>query len=191
MTSLFASSCTSQTDLENLVNDQNISDLVKKTTNTQQISDPDYGLLCYDTKEAQNFKFGTVVFSNYSVKDGYDYSVNTVKICVDNYQSNKFLGNILNIVNDQEGKKLKIYLEKAYGKPEKRDTGDNGIALFWNVDRSNQWIFLTQDIEYSRHKVAYLSTKVIMVKRGVKIENSKDKDVFSILDNFNLAYPKL
>lgn len=191
MTSVIVSSCTSQTDLESLVNDQDIPVLLKNTIEVHEIADPDYGLLCYDTKEAQNFKFGSVAFSKFSLKDGFDYSSNSVKICVDNHQSKRYLGTIINLVKEDEGKELATYLNNKYGNPEQRDTGENGIALFWNVDEKNQWIFLIQNTEYTRKKDSYLSTKVIVIKQGVRVENSNDSDVFSILDNFNLAYPKV
>jgi hypothetical protein len=190
MATILIPSCNSQTDLENLVNDEDISKIIKDFKQIEEVTEPNYGLLSYETKDIQNFKFGNITFSNYSVKDGYDYGSNSINICVENYESKKYLGSILNIVKEDEAKKLLAYLEKKHGNSEKRETGGNGIALFWEVKQSNQWIFLLQDTEHTREHIPYLSTKVIFVKQGVRIENSKDSNVFSILDNFNLAYPK-
>ena len=183
-------SCNSQTDLEVIKSDNNISTLVKNIPTSEKRLDELYGLMSYQTEDLQNFKFGEINFSKFKIPNGYAYGTNDLYLHVDNYTSNLFLGFTLNIVKEDESKKLLDYLKKAYGKPEVRETGGNGTSLFWNVTKSKQWIFLTQTKERTRKHDVYLSTKVIVVKQGTRIENSKDTKIFTILDNFSMSYPK-
>ena len=180
----------SQTDLEKLKIDSDISDLVKGIPTSEKRLDELYGLISYQTEELQNYKFGDISLSKFKIPNAYAYGTNDLYVHVDNYTSNLFLGFTLNIVKEDESKKLLVYLKKVYGNPEIRETGGNGISLFWNATKSKQWIFLTQNKERTRKQDVYLSTKVIVVKQGTRIENSKDSKIFTILDNFNMSYPK-
>lgn len=187
---LTITSCNSQTDLEKLKIDSDISDLIKSIPTSEKRLDEQYGLMSYRIEELQNFKLGENTFSKFKIPNGYAYGTSDLYLHVDNYNTNKLLGFTLNIVKEEEAKKTLNYLKKKYGNPEVRDTGGNGISLFWNIKESKQWIFLTQNKERTRKHDIYVSTKVLFVKEGTRIENSKDSKIFTILDNFSMAYPK-
>ncbi|MFC3158875.1 hypothetical protein SAMN05443633_10756 [Chryseobacterium arachidis] len=181
-------SCNGQTDLETFKFDEKVPEnIVKKGV---QETEANYGLLSYKQEAVQNFKVGTVGLSDYSVPKGYDYSNNNLAVFVNNYQANNYLGFILNVVKEDEGKKIIDYLTKTYGKPESRETDKGNLAYFWEVSSKNKWIFLLQTQESAQDDNKYRNTKLIILKKGIRVDNSTDTSVFSILDSFNLAYPK-
>lgn len=180
-------SCNGQTDLESLKFDEKVSDNITKG---EKETEANYGLLSYKQADVKNYKLGTVSFSEYTVPKGYDYSNNNLALFVNSYQNNQYLGFILNLAKEDEGKKLIDYLTKTYGNPEKRSTDKTGAAYFWNASAKNKWIFLTQTQELTQDNTKYTNTKLIVVKKGTRVENSSDAGTFSILDSFTLAYPK-
>ncbi|MGR3856479.1 hypothetical protein [Chryseobacterium indologenes] len=180
-------SCNGQTDLESLKFDEKVSDNITKG---EKETEANYGLLSYKQADVKNYKLGTVSFSEYTVPKGYDYSNNNLALFVNSYQDSQYLGFILNLAKEDEGKKLIDYLTKTYGNPEKRSTDKTGAAYFWDVPAKNKWIFLTQDQELALDNTKYTNTKLIVVKKGTRVENSSDPGTFSILDSFTLAYPK-
>ncbi len=184
-------SCNSQTDLETLKYDDDISNIVLNLKKSEKRLDDNNGLKSYQTENLKIFKFGDIALSNYSIPNGYSYGTNNLYINVDNYDSNKYLGITLNISKEEDGKKILSYLKKNYDNPENRDTGGNGISLFWNDIKHNQWIFVFQNKENTRKSNIYLATRITIIKQGIRIENSSDPKVFTILDNFNMSYPKL
>lgn len=191
MISTMITSCNSQTDLETLKYDRDISLLLKDVKSTEKIKDAYNSLLSYETEDLQNFKFGDVSFTKYSIPDGYAYGSNSLDIHVDSYDSNNFLGITLNITNKEEAQKLLNYLKKKYGNPENRDTDGNGLAFLWQCDQSKQWIFFFQKKENTRKNNIYLSTRVVVLKQGTRVENSNDPKVFTVLDLFNYMNPKI
>lgn len=180
-------SCNGQTDLESLKFDEKVSDNITKG---EKETEANYGLLSYKQADVKNYKLGTVLFSEYTVPKGYDYSNNNLALFVNSYQNNQYLGFILNLAKEDEGKKLIDYLTKTYGNPEKRSTDKTGAAYFWDASAKNKWIFLTQTQELTQDNTKYTNTKLIVVKKGTRVENSSDAGTFSILDSFTLAYPK-
>lgn len=180
-------SCNGQTDLESLKFDEKVSDNITKG---EKETEANYGLLSYKQADIKDYKLGTVSFSEYTVPKGYDYSNNNLALFVNSYQNNQYLGFILNLVKEDEGKKLIDYLTKTYGNPEKRSTDKTGVAYFWDTSAKNKWIFLTQTQELTQDNTKYTNTKLIVVKKGTRVENSSDAGTFSILDSFTLAYPK-
>jgi hypothetical protein len=190
MASLIITSCNSQTDLETLKTQQDISEVIKEIKNMEKTTDADYGLATYDTEDLQNFKFGDISLSKYSMPDGYSYSVNSLSIHVDEFGSNKFLGVTINIVKKDEAEKMLLYLTEKYGTPNNRETAGNGKALFWNVSKSKKWIFFTTQKDYTRKNSTYTSTKIMIIEEGIRVGNSKDNKTFTILDSFNLSFPK-
>jgi hypothetical protein len=183
-------SCKGQTDLENLKYDESITKIIETINDKKEDRDPTYGLLSYRIDNLNGFKYGDVSFSKFSVNQGYDDSYSEIYLHVNNYSENKFLGFSMQIAKEEEGKKLVDYLKKKYGNPDDRETGDNGTASFWNLDKNKQWIFLIQSTEKTKTKANYLNTSVVIVKQGVRVSNSTDLSVFTVLDNFNLGYPK-
>lgn len=185
--------CNSQTDLDELKFDVNVLGIVKDIKDVEKTRETDYGLLSYETVELQNFKFGDVAFSKYSVPDGYDYGNNRLDIHVDQYDSNKYLGATLEITNTDEAKELLIYLGKKYGKPDMRyQAGDDkGKAYLWEIKSLKKVILVTQVTEQTRKHNAYLSTHVVIVKEGVRLENTDDVKFATIIEQINYLHPKL
>ncbi len=184
------SSCTSQTDLETLKFDKEIPEIIKTINDLEKDTDAIYGLKSFSTDELQNFRFGDSFFSKDSVPNGYAYSKNYIYIHVDNFNENKYLGFSLNLVNENETIALLKYIKKKFGNPEERDTGGNGIALFWQVEKPKQWIFLKQYKESNREDKTYLNTTITIVKQGIRVENTTDPKLFTILESFTLSNPK-
>ncbi|WP_126651848.1 hypothetical protein [Chryseobacterium aureum] len=180
-------SCNGQTDLESFKFDEKLPDNSMKG---EKETEANYGLLSYKQADVKNYKLGTVSFSEYTVPKGYEYSNNNLALFVNSYQNNQYLGFILNLAKEDEGKKLIDYLTKTYGNPEKRSTDKTGAAYFWDASAKNKWIFLTQTQELTQSNTKYTNTKLIVVKKGTRVENSSDAGTFSILDSFTLAYPK-
>lgn len=180
-------SCNGQTDLETLKFDEKVPEKMVKGEKETEAS---YGLLSYRQADIQNYKLGSAAFSAYTVPNGYDYSNNNLAVFVNTYQNNNYLGFVLNLAKEDEGKKTIDYLTKTYGSPEKRQTDKTGLAYFWDAASKNKWIFVTQTQESTRENAKYTNTKLVVVKKGTKVDNSSDAGVFSILDSFNLAYPK-
>ncbi len=180
-------SCNGQTDLESFKFDEKLPDNSMKG---EKETEANYGLLLYKQADVKNYKLGTASFSEYTVPKGYEYSNNNLALFVNSYQNNQYLGFVLNLAKEDEGKKLIDYLTKTYGNPEKRSTDKTGAAYFWDASAKNKWIFLTQTQELTQSNTKYTNTKLIVVKKGTRVENSSDAGTFSILDSFTLAYPK-
>lgn len=180
-------SCNGQTDLESFKFDEKLPDNSMKG---EKETEANYGLLSYKQGNINHYKLGTASFSEYAVPNGYDYSNNNLALFVNSYQNNQYIGFILNLAKEDEGKKLIDYLTKTYGNPEKRSTDKTGVAYFWDASAKNKWLFLTQTQELTQSNTKYTNTKLIVVKNGTRVENSSDPVTFSILDSFTLAYPK-
>lgn len=180
-------SCNGQTDLESFKFDEKLPD---NSLKGEKETEANYGLLSYKQANINNYKLGTASFSEYTVPKGYEYSNNNLALFVNSYQNNQYLGFVLNLAKEDEGKKLIDYLTKTYGNPEKRSTDKTGAAYFWDASAKNKWIFLTQTQELTQSNTKYTNTKLIVVKKGTRVENSSDAGTFSILDSFTLAYPK-
>ncbi|MFC5873178.1 hypothetical protein [Chryseobacterium arachidis] len=181
-------SCNAQTDLETFKVDEIVSEnIIEKSAKE---TEPIYGLLSYRLEDIQNYRLGSVGLSAYSISNGYNYSNNNLALIVNNYQENKYLGFILNLVKEEDGKGVTDFLIKTYGKPENRQADKNSLASFWDVSSESKWIFLLQTQEPSQDGKKYKNVKVFVVKKGTRVDNSTDSTVFSILESFNLAYPK-
>lgn len=190
MTSLIIMSCNSQSvDLELLKFDQQIPVSILNIKKIKEDTDVTYGLSSYRTDELQNFKFGDVIFSKYSVPNGYADGYSEIYIHIDNYNENKYLGFSISIANEKEGIALLNYLKKTYGTPEERYTGlVNGKALVWKV--KEQWVLLLQNTENTRDDKKYLTTEVTIVKQGLRAYNSENMEVLTVLGSFSAAHPK-
>lgn len=188
---LIISCNTTSTDLESLKFDKPIPEEIKGIKDIQEDDNGAYGLLSYRTNELQNFKFGDVSFSKYSVPNGYDDAYNLIYVHVDNFNQNKYLGFTISITNDKESNTLLNYLKKKFGKADERVNGlENGIALVWEVKDSNEWILFSQNTENTRHHKKYLNTELTIVKQGTRVLNSKNIKWLTILESFNGAHIK-
>lgn len=184
-------SCNSQTDLQALKFDAPIPEQIKKIKEIEKDENGSYLLPSYRTNALDNFKFGDVSFSKYTVPNGYDDAYNEIYVHVDNFNQNKYLGFTISITNDNESKALLNYLKKKLGKGEERGTGlKNGIALVWEVKESNQWVLLVQNSANTRDSKKYLETELTIVKQGTRVQNSKDLKWLTILESFKGTHSK-
>ena len=183
-------SCNSQIDLEKLNYDENVLVKLKDSKEIQKDQDAIYGLLSYKTDELEGFKFGEVSFSKYSMENGYDADYNDLQLYVDDYKTNKFLGFTIELVNQEECKKLTDYLKKKYGNPELHESSYSPEAYVWNNENLNQLILINHENRETRDGKKFLFLRCTIIKKGVRVENSSDSNVFTILDSFNLAHPK-
>jgi hypothetical protein len=187
-TSLIIMSCNSQSiDLELLKFDRPIPESILNIKKLVEDTDVTYGLSSYRTDELQNFKFGDVTFSKYSVPNGYDDGYSEIYVHIDNYNENKYLGFSISIANEKEGIALLNYFKKKYGTPEERYTGlVNGKALVWKV--KEQWVLLEQNTENTRDHKKYLTTEVTIVKQGLRVQNTNNVEWLSILESFYASH---
>lgn len=183
-------SCNSQIDLETLKFDEQIPESIKKIKGIVKDTDAIYGLKSYRTDELQNYKFRNVSFSKYSFPNGYDDAYSEIYVHVNDFDQNKYLGFSISITKEQEGTALLNSLKNKFGKPEERDTEGNGIALFWEVENPKQWIFLKQYKKNTRNDKTYLNTDITIIKQGVRVENTTNTKLFTILESFTLSNPK-
>ncbi|TWP31045.1 hypothetical protein ETU08_03290 [Apibacter muscae] len=182
-------SCQSQIDLEGLTPGEDISTLAKNLKETREDREPNYGLLGYRTENLDQYKFGEVSFSKYELPEGHLLDYSRSYLFVDNFKKNRYLGFRLTLVNEKEGNQLLDYLRKQYGEPEVHEASNNGQAYVWYV--KDQWILFSQDhISIDKKGNPFLTTNLIVVKQGTRVVNSTDPKVFTILESFNMAYPK-
>ncbi|KAF2332802.1 hypothetical protein [Flavobacterium nitrogenifigens] len=186
-------SCNSQTDLDAIKFDDNVINIIKDIKDVEKTRETNFGLLSYETNELQNFKFGNTSISKYKVPESYEYGNNRLDIHVDQYNSNKYIGITLEITNLEESNKILEYLEQKYGKPEKRyQAGDNnGKAYLWDIKPLKKVILVTQVTEYTRKDKSYLSTRIVVAKKGIRLENSDDSKFPTITDQIQYLHPKL
>lgn len=178
-------SCHGRTDLESLDFYQKIPDVSIDSEREEEVV---YGLLSYKQIDVQNYRMGTVLFSVYSIPEGYDYSSNNLSLFVDSYEKNNYIGFELNLVKENEAEMLIDFLTKTYGKPEIRTTNNTDIGYYWDASAKDKWLFLTQTKEFARNDKQYTNTKLVVVKNGTSVGGGQS--TFSILDSFNLSYPK-
>ncbi|MBC8987025.1 hypothetical protein H9X96_14725 [Pedobacter sp. N36a] len=103
----------------------------------------------------------------------------------------KYLGFKHNTVHQEETKSIINYLKKTYPKYEERATQGNGESFFWDLTTLNAWIFVYQGISKDKHAKQFLSTDFIDVKRGTRMENSKDNKVITIKEYDKMMYPDI
>ncbi|TWP29896.1 hypothetical protein ETU09_02630 [Apibacter muscae] len=182
-------SCQSQIDLEGLTPGEDISTLAKNLKETREDREPNYGLLGYRTENLDQYKFGEVSFSKYELPDGNVADYSDSYLFVDNFKKNRYLGFRLLLVNEKEGNQLLDYLRKQYGEPEVHEGSGKDKAYVWYV--KDQWILFNQKYGRKNQKGEnFTSTYCMFVKQGTRVENSTDPKVFTILESFNMAYPK-
>lgn len=198
-------SCNSQTDLETLKFDTDVSSIIKVNDTTKFKKDKTvrYGLVAYTTDDIDNFRYANVDFSKLSIKDDAKNSLITytsdLSIYVDNFKSNKLSGIIIKIENENEGKSLLNYMKTKLGKPLMKniDNKDNYLesSYLWDDKKGNQLVYVTQDTKYfSGEKNKFISTEVTILKRGMKLtpdEGNNPESIKKILEENPNAFDVL
>ena len=194
ISSLIFTSCNSQTDLETLKSKESILDITKNTEEIEKDRDAIYGLKSYRTEELQNFKFGDVSFTKYIMPNGYNADYNDLYIHVDNYEENNPIGFTLELVKEEEGEKLFLYLKEKYGNPEirqpregyKNKKGEGNYI--WDNGNLNYWILLSQTPRLKRDHSTFIYSTCVLIKKGTRVENSTDDKVFTVLESFKMSH---
>ncbi|RNL69207.1 hypothetical protein ED312_22690 [Sinomicrobium pectinilyticum] len=190
---LIMSSCTSQIDIEKLQYGENVVEVLKKVEDKKRDRDVQHGVLCYRTEELDHFKYGDVTFSKYTVEDGYSSDYSYIDVYVDSYESNKYLGVTLQIANEKEAVRFINYLEKTKGEPEvlysEEDINENfGKVYVWQDDIKDQVILLEQRSNIIKNDNRYIETRCVIAQKDVRVENSTNPDVFTLLEQFKMSY---
>lgn len=179
-----ATSCRSQTDLEALKFDEDISKIVKDHPDFKKMADPQYGFKAYHTRELDGFKIGNAKISTFEVPKGNVSDHTSLWIYVDDYDANKILGYDFSCANEEESKKIISYLKSTYKGFKTNTNKIHGDFYFWDVPEANKWIFVSQS-DYVNH----IQTTFTVVKRGLRVANSTSPSVFSLYDMYKLMQP--
>lgn len=181
-----ASSCTSQTNLESLKFNTDISKTISDHGELRKNAAGLYGLKAYFSKDLDAFKIGTINPSTYQFPGGTITDCNNIWIYVDDYKTNKYLGYTFSSANEADTEKLLDYLKLKYKGVKSKTDKARGSVYFWDVPEDNKWIFVDQ----SRRRNNF-QTKFTVVERGLRIENSTSKSVNTIYDDYKMSYPDL
>lgn len=182
---LMITSCNSQTDLEKIKLDTNVSSIVKDSTKFEKENDVIFPFISYETNKVNNYSFGKLSFTNYRIEDTDKNSLinyeSRISFFVDNYESNKLLGFAIRIEKEDEGNDLFIYVKNKLGKPLKQNVynKDNHVqsSYLWDDKARNQLIYIKQNTEYfSNEKNKFISTELAVFKRGLKLNPDEETD---------------
>lgn len=184
-------SCKSQTktDLLALKFDESISGIVQADPQLKKDQDPNLGLNAFRTNQPGNYNIGDIKLSTYSFPTGYPADYNQLYLFVEDKDEANYLGFKYNTVHQEETKAIISYLKKTYPKYEERATQGNGESFFWDLPTLNAWVFIDQGISKDKNAKQFLSTNFIYVKRGTRMENSKDSKVITIKEYDKMMYP--
>ncbi|MBE8725690.1 hypothetical protein C4F50_12110 [Flavobacterium sp. KB82] len=196
-------SCNSQTDLEKIKLDTNVSSIVKDSTKFEKENDVIFPFISYETNKVNNYSFGKLSFTNYRIEDTDKNSLinyeSRISFFVDNYESNKLLGFAIRIEKEDEGNDLFNYVKNKLGKPLKQNVynKDNHVqsSYLWDDKARNQLIYIKQNTEYfSNEKNKFISTELAVFKRGLKLnpdEGTDSQKIKNLLDENPNAFDVL
>lgn len=184
------SSCNSQNrnDLLAMKFNQSISELIN-TQKLEKSQDVIYGIYSYETDKLEAFKLGDVNLSTYKYPKSAAADYSNIDVYVDNRKSQQYLGFRYNTVRPEEIKQLIEYFKKKYPVFEQRKDS-NGDAYFWDIAPLDAWLFYYPSTSVDSNGKGFLNSDFLFVKKGTRMENSQDKSYNTILDNFNMMYPK-
>lgn len=180
----FAASCTSQSDLEALKFDEDISKIIKDHSDLKKRADPVYGFKAYSTNKLDGFKIGSVKISTYEVPKGNASDHSSLWIYVDDYDANKILGYEYSSANEKESEKVVAELKSKYKDYKTNTNKIHGDFYFWDLPESNKWIFVDQS-----DNINHIQTTFTVVKRGLRVGNSTDPSVFSLYEKYKMMQP--
>lgn len=183
-------SCNSQnrSDLLAMKFNQPISDLIN-TNKLKESQDIIYGIYSYETDQLDGFRLGDVNLSTYKYPKSAAADYNNIEVYVDNRTAKQYLGFRYTTVKQEEIKQLIEYFKRKYPTyAERKDSG--GEAYFWDLSSLNAWLFYYPSISIDGNGEKFLNSNFLFVKKGTRMENSQDTTYNTILDNFNMMYPK-
>lgn len=181
-----ASSCTSQTNLESLKFNGDISKTILDHGELKKNLAGAYGLKAYFSKKLDAFKIGSISPSTYEFPGGTIADCNNIWIYVDDYKTNRFLGYTFSSANEKDTEKLLEYLKSKYKGVKSKSDKLHGDVYFWDIPETDRWIFVNQ----SKRK-NYFQTTFTVVKRGLRIENASSVSINTIYDDYKMIYPDL
>jgi len=174
--SLMIASCNSRTDLETLKLGNKISPL-DNFEKDYSIYVPLEGI--YNVKDISKFQYANIEFTFDSIKfknEGIAYK-NSLNIIVDSYDSNKYLGFELELIDEKTSNKFLDVLMKKYGKPLKEykylKKEDKDIDYLWQNKSTNEIILFkkhNEDFHTSldgKDNALLSETRIIIVKDGL------------------------
>ncbi|MBC6112943.1 hypothetical protein ACFOG5_11565 [Pedobacter fastidiosus] len=179
-----ATSCNSQTDLESLSFDQDISKVIENHKEFRKNTGGSNGLKAYSSSDLDGFKIGSAQISTYELPKGNASDHSDLWIFIDNYNSKKFLGYSYSSANEDESKKVLNYLKSKYKRFVTNTDKTHGDFYFWDLPELNKWIFVDQ-----ANSINHIQTTFTVVKRGLRVENSTNKSVFTIYDVYKMMNP--
>jgi len=179
-----ATSCNSQTDLEALKFDEDISKTMENHKELEKNLAGDHGLKAYRTHKLDGFKIGNVGISTYETPKGNASDHSELWVYVDDYKSKKFLGYTFSSANEEESKRLITDLKSKYKGYKTNTNKIHGDFYFWDLPEFNKWIFVDQS-----DNINHIQTRFTVVKRGLRVENSKSPSVYSIYDVYKMMQP--
>ncbi len=114
---ILTTSCNSQVDIETLKFNSDISNTID-IQNMEKESEPNFGQSTYKTYNLNNFKYDDIILNDYILEDKAENSLikyrSSLSFLVDNFNSNKLTGFIIEIQKEDEGNKLLEYFKTNY-----------------------------------------------------------------------------
>lgn len=183
-------SCNSQNRNELLAMkfNQPISELIN-TQKLKESQDIIYGIYSYETDKLEGFRLGDINLSTYKYPKSAAADYNNIEVYVTDRKSQQYLGFRYNTVEQEEIKQLIEYFKKKYPTYEQRKDS-NGDGYFWDIGPLDAWLFYYPSTSVDGNGKKFLNSNFLFVKKGTRMGNSQDTSYNTILDNFNMMYPK-
>jgi len=196
---IFATSCNSQVDIETLQFNSDISNTID-IQNMEKESEPNFGQSTYKTYKLNNFKYDDLILSDYVLEDKAENSLikyrSSLSFLVDNFNLNKLTGFIIEIHKEDEGKELLKYFKIKLQEPLLQEINEKDKHLqsqyLWDSKEQNVLVYIKQYTEYyDNFKQSFISTKVTILKRGIKLvpdAGSDPENIKNILEENPQAF---
>lgn len=182
--SLLIASCNSQTDLETIKYNQDITEYIDDSFSK------DNNIItsqkAYISEDVEKFKYGSIKFDNYTHTDDLIKDSNSISFFVDSYDKNKYLGFQLDLWEMEKSNELLGYLMRKYGKPlkkyEYKGKGDYlDKKYLWESVFTDEIVFVDIHNENrinSSTKEKYVSSQseFIIIKRGLILKPSEENN---------------
>lgn len=183
-------SCYSQNrnDLLSMHFDQPITVLIGEHK-LEQFQDPNYGIYTYKTDQLDGFKIADIDLSTYKYPNGRVADFNRIQIYVDSRTSKKYLGFRYTTVRQDEIQELIASLKKNYPEFEQRKDSAGDVYL-WDLKSLNAWLFYYPNHSVDGNGKDFLNSNFLYVKKGTRLDDSKDSSIPTIWQQIDGLYPK-